>query len=143
MRWWHRVFPGLIAVLVALAAAAEDAGISARDAWVRETPPGTAMTAGYMVLQNKTSRPQVLVAARSSSFEAVTIHRTVARQGMTGMEHTPKIELLPNESLFFAPGGYHLMLLNPKRILRAGDRVDIQLEFRGGLVLPVAYEVRK
>ncbi len=143
MRWRYRVFAGLIAVLVALVAAAEDAGISVRDAWLRATPPGTAMTAGYMVLQNKTSRPQVLVAARSSSFEAVMIHRTIAKEGMTGMEHTPKIELLPNASLFFSPGGYHLMLLNPKRILRAGDRVDIQLEFRGGLVLPVAYEVRK
>jgi copper(I)-binding protein len=35
------------------------------------------------------------------------------------------------------------MLLNPKRTLRAGDRVDIRLEFRGGLVLPVAFGVRK
>ena len=143
MRWRHPVFAALMPALFALAATAEEAGISVRDAWVRETPPGMTMTAGYMVLQNKTSRPQVLVAASSSAFETVTIHRSVARQGMTGMEHTPKIELLPNESLFFAPGGYHLMLLNPKRILRAGDRVDIQLEFRGGLVLPVSYEVRK
>src|SRR6266480_4089984 len=101
MRWRHPVFTALISALIALAAAADQAGISVRDAWVREMPPGAAMTAGYMVLQNKTSRPQVLVAARSSSFEAVTIHRTVARQGMTGMEHTPKIELLPNASLFF------------------------------------------
>jgi len=143
MRWRHSVLAGVTSALIALAAAAEQAGISVRGAWVRESPPGMAMTDGYMMLQNKTSRPQVLVAARSSAFETVTIHRSVARQGMTGMEHTPKIELLPNESLFFAPGGYHLMLLNPKRILRAGDRVDIQLEFRGGLVLPVSYEVRK
>jgi copper(I)-binding protein len=101
------------------------------------------MMAGYMVLQNKTSRSQVLVAARSSGFETVMIHRTVAKEGMTGMEHAPQIELLPHASLLFAPGEYHLMLLNPKRPLRAGDRVDITLEFRGGLVLRVAYEVRK
>src|SRR5438034_10296107 len=143
MRWRHPVFTALISALIALAAAGDEAGISVRDAWVRETPPGMAMTAGYMVLQNKTSRPQVLVAASSSDFETVMIHRTVARQGMTRMEHSPEIELLPNASLLFAPGGYHLMLQNPKRILRAGDRVDIQLEFRGGLVLPVVYEVRK
>jgi copper(I)-binding protein len=129
--------------LTPIAAATEEAGISVRDAWVREAPPGMTMTAGYMLLQNKTSRPQVLVAARSSGFETVMIHRTVAKEGMTGMEHAPQIELLPNASLLFAPGGYHLMLLNPKRTLRAGDRVDITLEFRGGLVLPVAYEVRK
>jgi len=101
------------------------------------------MTAGYMVLQNKTSRSHVLVAASSSAFEAVMIHRTVARQGMTGMEHSPQVELSPNTSLPFAPGGYHLMLLNPKRTLHAGDRVEIYLEFRGGLVLPVTCEVRK
>jgi copper(I)-binding protein len=83
------------------------------------------------------------VAARSSGFETVVIHRTIVKGGMTGMEHAPQIELLPNASLLFAPGGHHLMLLNPKRALRAGDRVDIHLEFRGGLVLPVAFEVRK
>jgi periplasmic copper chaperone A len=143
MRWRHAVLAGLISALTVIAAATEEAGISVRDAWVRETPPGMAMTAGYMVLQNKTSRPQVLVAASSSGFETVMIHRTVAREGMTGMEHAPQIELLPNATLLFAPGGYHLMLLNPKRTLRAGDRVDITLEFRGGLVLPVACEVRK
>ena len=136
MRWRHAVFAGLISALTALAAATEDAGISVRDAWVRETPPGMAMTAGYMVLQNKT-------AARSSGFQTVTIHRSITKQGMTGMEHSPQVELLPHASLPFAPGGYHLMLLNPKRTLRAGDRVDIRLEFRGGLVLPVAFEVRK
>ena len=143
MRWRHPVFTALISALIALAAAADEAGISVRNAWVRETPPGMAMTAGYMVLQNKTSRPQVLVAASSSGFETVTIHRSIAKQGMTGMEHAPQVELLPNASLLCAPGGYHLMLLNPKRTLRAGDRVDISLEFRGGLVIPVAYEVRK
>jgi len=143
MRWRHAVFACLILALASISAAAEEAGVSVSDAWVRETPPGMAMTAGYMVLQNKTSQRQVLVAARSSGFQSVMIHRSITKQGMTGMEHSPQVELLPHASLPFAPGGYHLMLLNPKRSLRAGDRVEIQLEFRSGLVLPVAYEVRK
>jgi copper(I)-binding protein len=143
MRWRHAVLATLILALAPIAAATEEIGVTVRDAWVREAPPGVAMMAGYMVLQNKTSRPQVLVAASSSGFETVMIHRTVAREGMTGMEHAPQIELLPNASLLFGPGGYHLMLLKPKRRLRVGDRVVIKLEFRGGLVLPVACEVRK
>lgn len=134
---------GLILALTPIAAAAEEAGVSVRDAWVRETPPGVAMMAGYMVLQNNTSRPHVLVAASSSGFDAVMIHRTIVKDGLAGMVHASQVELRPNASLIFAPGGYHLMLMNPKRTLRAGDRVDINLEFRGGLVLPVAYEVRK
>ena len=141
MRWRHLV--GLILALTPIAAATGEASISVRDAWVRETPPGVAMMAGYMVLQNNTSRPQVLVAASSPGFATVMIHRTIVKDGMARMEHASQIELTPNASLIFAPGGYHLMLMNPKRAQRAGDSVVINLEFRGGLVLPVAFEVRK
>jgi copper(I)-binding protein len=141
MRWRRLV--GLILALTPITAATEEPGVSVRDAWMREAPPGVAMMAGYMVLQNNTSRSQVLVAASSSGFETVMIHRTIVKDGMAGMVHASQIELAPNASLIFAPGGYHLMLMNPKRTLRAGERAVINLEFRGGLVIPVAYEVRK
>ena len=146
MRWRNPVFVGLIWALTPLtlnAVASQEAGVSVRDAWVRESPPGMTMMAGYMALRNSTSRPQLLVAASSSAFATVMIHRTILKDGMAGMAHASQIELTPNASLIFAPGGYHLMLMNPKRTLRAGDRVDINLEFRGGLVLPAAFEVRK
>ena len=143
MRGRHPVFVGLILALTLTAAAGEEAGVSVRDAWVRETPPGVDMMAGDMVLQNNTSRSQVLVAASSSGFETVMIHRTIVKDGLAGMVHASQIELAPNASLILAPGGYHLMLMNPKRTLRAGDPVVINLEFRGGLVLRVACEVRK
>ena len=143
MRWRLPVFVCLILALTSIAAATGEAGISVRDAWVRETPPGVAMMAGYMVLQNNTSQSQVLVAASSSGFETVMIHRTIVKDGLARMVHAPQTELTPHASLTFAPGGYHLMLMNPKRALRAGDPVVINLEFRGGLVLPVAFEVRK
>lgn len=143
MRWQNPVFVGLTLALTFIAATSEAADVSVRNAWVRESPPGMTMMAGYMALRNNTSRSQLLVAASSSGFETVMIHRTIIKDGMASMVHAPQIELAPNASLIFAPGGYHLMLMNPKRTLRAGDRVDITLEFRGGLVLPVAFEVLK
>ena len=143
MRGRHTVFVCLILALTVRPAASEEADVSVRDAWVRETPPGMAMMAGYMELRNNTSRRQVLVAASSSGFESVMIHRTIVKDGMAGMVHASRIELAPSARLIFASGGYHLMLMNPKRTLRAGDPIVINLEFRGGLVLPVAFEVRK
>jgi periplasmic copper chaperone A len=143
MRWRLPVFVCLTLALTMVPAASEEAGISVRNAWIRETPPGMTMMAGYMELRNNTSRPQVLVAASSSGFETVMIHRTIVKDGIAGMAHAPQIELTPDASFMFAPGGYHLMLMNPKRTLHAGDPVAINLEFRGGLVLPVAFEVRK
>ncbi|TMH85825.1 MAG: copper chaperone PCu(A)C [Betaproteobacteria bacterium] len=143
MRWRNTVFVCLSLALTPAPAASEQAGVSVRDAWVREAPPGMTMMAGYMELRNNSSRPQVLVAARSSGFESVTIHRTIVKDGIARMVHAPQIELAANAGLIFAPGSYHLMLMNPKRTLRAGDAVVVDLEFRGGLVLPVSFEVRK
>lgn len=143
MRWRNRVFICLGLALTLVPAASEEAGVSVRDAWVRETPPGMTMMAGYMELRNNTSRPQVLLAASSSGFETVMIHRTIVKDGIAGMVHASQIELAPRASLIFAPGGYHLMLMNPKRTLHAGNPVVIKLEFRGGLVLPVTFEVRR
>ena len=143
MSWRHPVFVGLILALTFVPAASEEAGVSVRDAWIREAPPGVGVMAGYMELRNNTSGPQLLVGASSSGFESVMFHRTIIKDSIAGMVHAPQVELAANASLVFAPGGYHLMLMTPKRTLRAGDPVVINLEFRGGLVLPVAFEVRK
>ena len=143
MRSRHPVSVALLLALTLVASASVEAGVSASDAWIREMPPGMTMLAGYMELRNNTSRPQVLVTANSPGFERVMIHRTIVKDGMATMEHASQIELTPNASLIFAPGGYHLMLMNPKRTLRASDPVVINLEFRSGLVVPVAFEVRK
>lgn len=143
MRWRHPVFVCLISALALVPAAGKAADVSVRDAWIREAPPGMSVMAGYMELRNDSSRPQALVAASSSGFRSVMMHRTVTRDGMARMEHLSQIELAPGASAVFAPGGNHLMLMNPEQTLRAGDAVVIKLEFRGGLVLPVAFEVRK
>ena len=143
MRWHHPVFVCLMMALTFIVAASEDVGVTIDNLWIREAPPGMTTMAGYMALRNNTSRPEVLVAASSSGFETVMIHRSIVQDGMARMVHASQIELAPNASLVFAPGGYHLMLMNPKRTLRAGDRVDIILKFRSGLRLPVTFEVRK
>ena len=143
MRWQVPLFVCLMSALSVVPAASEGAGVSVRDAWIREAPPGMTMMAGYMKMRNNTSRPQFLVAASSPGFESVMIHRTVVKDGMARMVHVSRIELAPNGNMIFAPGGYHLMLMTPKRPLRAGDPVVINLEFRGVPALPVAFEVRK
>ncbi len=143
MNWRQAVFVGLLSALTPVPAAPLEASVAVRDAWVREAPPGMSAMAGYMELRNNTSRPQVLVAANSPGFETVMIHRTIVKNGVAGMAHAAQIELTPNARLIFAPGGYHLMLMNPRRTLRAGDAVVVNLEFRGGVVLPVEFVVRK
>ncbi len=145
-REWLLVGPcvALLSVAPQLTLAADDDHrVTVRDAWIRESPPGVDMTAGYMSMRNNGTRQQVLIGASSAGFGEVMIHRTTEKDGMAAMMHTSQIELAPNASVAFAPGGLHLMLMNPTQALRVGDRVNINLQFQGGLVVPFAFEVRK
>ena len=143
MMWRHPVLALVLFALAHVPTACAESAVSVRDAWIREAPPGIAMMAGYMELRNNTAQPQVLVAATSSVFGAVMFHRTIVKDGIARMTHATQVELAPNRTLLFAPGDFHLMLMNPKRILRAGDPIIINLEFRGGAALPITFEVRK
>lgn len=143
MRWRHPALALLLFALTHAHTAFGEADVSVSDAWIREAPSGMAVMAGYMALTNNTARPQILVAASSSEFGDAMIHRTIIKDGMARMDHTSQVELAPNANLVFAPGDYHLMLMNPKRALRTGDRIVINLEFRGGAILPVTFVVRK
>jgi len=133
------------AVLMAAATgsgAQQEAPVQARDAWIREAPPGAPM-AGYLVLRNEGGAPLVLVGAESPAFAKVMLHRSREEGGMVRMVHVERLELAPGLSVTFAPGGYHLMLMRPRRALKAGDRVPITLRFAGGARRDVEFEVRR
>ena len=111
--------------------------------WVKEAPPSAEVLAGYMNLQNQSPQAQTLLGARSADFKSVMLHQTVSKGGMAHMNHTPRIEIKPGSTLQLTPGGYHLMLMSPKKVLRQGDQVEVLLEFQGGLVVPVKLKVSK
>jgi periplasmic copper chaperone A len=122
---------------------AAESKINVSHAWVKEAPPNAEALAGYMDLQNQTLQTQTLLRASSADFKSVMLHQTVTKGGMAHMNHTPLIEIKAGSTLQLTPGGYHLMLMNPKKPLRQGDQVQITLEFQSGLVFPVIFRVSK
>lgn len=112
------------------------------NAWIREAPPGAAALAGYMTIMNHADKPRILVSANSPAFGKVMLHRTVMEEGMAKMVHQEKVIIPSMGSVEFAPNDYHLMLMKPKQNLKAGDLVDITLEFENGETLLVTHEVR-
>jgi copper(I)-binding protein len=58
------------------------------------------------------------------------------------MARIESVELKPLIPVRFVEGGYHLMLMQPKRSLRPGDRVLIKLHFAQGSSIEVPFEVR-
>jgi copper(I)-binding protein len=57
------------------------------------------------------------------------------------MRPVERITLDPHSSLRLAAAGYHMMLMQPNKTLKPGDRVTITLRFLSG-ILTAQFEVR-
>jgi len=135
----------LLALLLASVASALDVSgakdaIGVEDAWIRWLPanlPG----AGYMTLTNTGNTARTLTGASSPDYAAVGIHQTSSHDGMNEMKPVEAITVQPHTTIRFAEGGYHLMLMQPRRSLQRGDRVTVVLHF-GSETVDVSFLVR-
>lgn len=132
-----------VAVLASLAfaAGAADAKLRLSDAWIRWLP-GDAPAGGYFTVHNDGDAPVELVAVRSPEYGHVMMHRTVTRGGTARMEDAGKVIVPAHGELRFAPGGYHLMLMDPRPGVKVGGEVGVVLEFAGGRNLDARFPVR-
>jgi periplasmic copper chaperone A len=139
--------PGFLAIFFALlwlgpahpASAAE--GISVSDAWIRYLPAGLP-AAGYFTLRNDTAGPITLEGAESGAFARIVMHRTIHEGASAAMQDVERLTVAPGKTVVFAPGGYHLMLLQGNGPMKPGDRVEILLDLANGRRLPVAFTVK-
>ena len=136
---------GLAALLCALLSQAPvlAAELEVTDAWIREMPPVSSMTAGSMILENETDAPQGLLRAESPDFETVVIHRTVREGGVARMVEQERVSIPARGRLEMKPGDYHVMLIGYRRSLKAGDSVALTLVFDSGLRKELSATVRK
>ena len=105
-------------------------GINIRHAWVRPTPPGMTMTAGYLRIYNDGTKADRLIGISSSAAKAVEIHEVVKKDGMMHMQPVKGGLFLPAGGIaVLKPGGYHLMLIGLKKPVKAGARLELKLTF--------------
>ena len=104
----------------------------AEHAWIRAAPPGAMMLAGYATLRNDGDGPVTVTGADSADFGGVSLHQTIEENGVERMRSLGRIEIAPDASMEFAPGGRHFMLMQPQRELGAGDKVKIHISTSSG-----------
>jgi len=116
----------LIAAAGLLLAASAGAEVTAQDAWVRATVPGQKSSGAFMQLTSTTD--VTLVGARSPAAGIVEIHEMAMDENMTmKMRAVKGIELPAGKAVALQPGGYHVMLLDLKETLKAGEKVRLRL----------------
>jgi copper(I)-binding protein len=138
-----RLFSLLMLSLMLGTATAQSDIVIIEDPWVREGPPGMAMLAGFMIIRNYGKEARSITAAEGPDYDHVELHRSMMKDGMARMIPQESIPVPPGGSVALKPGDYHLMLMQPKRPLVAGDSSEITLILDDGSRLTVNAPVKK
>ena len=112
-----------------------------RAAWARPTMGAAGMSAVYMELVGG-ARPDTLLGASTPAAGRLELHRSEMKGGMMGMGAAGAVPVPAGGAVSLAPGGLHLMLMDAKRPLRAGDRLPVTLRFAKAGAVRVEVPVR-
>jgi periplasmic copper chaperone A len=110
--------------------------------FTRATPPGARSGGAFFVVQNAGTTPDKLVGATSTAAGSAEIHQMTMDGGVMKMRPASALEIPPGGKLELKPGGYHVMLLDLKQPLKAGDKFPLTLTFQnaGSIVVSVDVE---
>ncbi|GGF88006.1 hypothetical protein GCM10007301_54930 [Azorhizobium oxalatiphilum] len=111
--------------------------------WMRATPGGAKVAGGYLKLTNTGSAPDKLVSIATDIAGKAEVHEMSMANGvMTMRAVSGGLELAPGKSVELAPGGFHLMMMDLKRPLKEGDKVQATLVFEKAGKVDVTFPVR-
>lgn len=113
-----------------------------RQPWSRATPAGAKVGGGYLEIENRGASPDRLVAGSSDVAAKVEVHEMTMKDGVMTMRPAGGLVIEPGSTVKLAPGGYHLMFVDLKKPLKAGEEVAVTLEFEkaGKVNLPFAVQ---
>jgi copper(I)-binding protein len=99
------------------------------------TPPGAKTGAVYFTVDNASNESERLVRASTPIAGGVSLHQMAFEGGVMKMRAIPSVEIGPGGRLELKPDGYHLMLVDLKEPLRAGETFPLMLTFeRAGTI---------
>jgi copper(I)-binding protein len=113
------------------------------DAWVRPPAGADRPAAGYMKITNPGGVADALIGVTTDAAMTCQIHETsMDSSGMAGMHEIDRLEIAAGATIELAPGGYHLMLMEPKG-MAVGDTIELKLQFEHAGTVVVQAEVRE
>jgi len=135
--------PRLLLILLLILPGSAIAELDIHNAWIKNLPPAVPVRAGYMTIHNAQANEVSIVAISSDAFASVEIHRSIAEDGMMRMEAVPTLVIEPDSTVQLAPGGLHLMMMNPVEPTKPDDVLQIVIEFDDGSTQSLNMTVKK
>src|SRR5215510_15639365 len=110
--------------------------------WTRATPESSKVGGGFMTLTNTGSEPDRLIGGATEVSESLEIHEIQIVNGVAMMRQVnPGITLKPGASVVLKPFAHHLMLMDLKQPLKAGQTIKGTLVFEKAGTVEIEYVV--
>ena len=102
--------------------------VQIENAYTRATVPGQQVAGGFMKIENKGAADQLISASSPASGE-VQLHEMAMEGNVMRMRQVKDIPVPAGGAVELKPGGLHLMFINIKAPLAAGEAVPVKLKF--------------
>ena len=133
----------VIALTLASSASGASDNLIISDAWVRATPPGKMMTAGYASLENVSKNVITITGVSAEIAGHTSLHETRIERDRSTMRPVAQLSIKAGESVSLKPGGLHIMLMKLSEPLSDGQNIDICLELENNDGLCSAFSVTR
>ncbi|MCH2450578.1 MAG: copper chaperone PCu(A)C [Gracilimonas sp.] len=88
-------------------------------------------SAAYFSYSNTFDKPDTLISVNSAVARLTQIHESYETEdGMTGMRERREVIIPAGENVVFKQGGLHVMMMDLRKDLSAGDSVGVELELK-------------
>jgi copper(I)-binding protein len=119
-----------ISLLLVAACVPVSGGVVVKDAFARASPTGAETGGAFATIVNNGQAADRLVSASSPAAKTVELHETVDENGVMKMVHHPEGWDIPaSGTLELKPGGKHIMLIGLTAPLKAGEKIQMTLNF--------------
>lgn len=124
----QRLTPLPVAALLVLGPALQaHAQVTIDGAWARATVPNQSATGAFMRLTAQ--KDVVLTGASSPVADIVEVHEMWMDKGIMRMRPADRVPLKAGQTIELKSGGLHVMMMDLKKQIKAGERVALTLSF--------------
>jgi copper(I)-binding protein len=103
--------------------------ITLKNLWMRPTLGELKMSTLYLTMASTLAETDYLLTIKSEIADYVGIEKTIVEDNIASLIDVKKIAIPANNSVEFAPGQIHVILLGVKKNLRPGDKVKFDFTF--------------
>ncbi len=138
-----RALAAVVILAMTTVACSQSGDVEIDDAWARTSAASQDNGAAYMTLVGGDAGDRLLSVSVPSSVAAMAMmHETVMNNDVMSMQPVEGVDIPAGDSVAFAPGGYHVMLMNLAAPLVDGMEFDLVLTFEKAGDRSVTFVVR-